>query len=78
MSPRSALSCSPIADALNDSGADKSISALQITFRRPLQINMSNLKAEVLLCEFHYIGIRIPDPGPDLTVEQVRDFAGWL
>ena len=34
---------------------------------------MSNLKAEVLLREFHYNGIRIPDPGPDLTVEQVRD-----
>jgi PRTRC genetic system protein C len=34
---------------------------------------MSNLKAEALLREFHYKGIRIPDPGPDLTVEQVRD-----
>lgn len=34
---------------------------------------MSNLKAEALLREFHYNGIRIPDPGPDLTVEQVRD-----
>jgi PRTRC genetic system protein C len=36
-------------------------------------MKMSNLKAEVLLREFHYNGIRIPDPGPDLTVEQVRD-----
>jgi PRTRC genetic system protein C len=34
---------------------------------------MSNLKAEVLLREFHYNGIRIPDPGPEMTVEQVRD-----
>ncbi len=34
---------------------------------------MSPLKAEVLLREFYYNGVRIPDPGPDLTVEQVRD-----
>ena len=34
---------------------------------------MSSLKAEALLREFHYNGIRIPDPGPELTVEQVRD-----
>ena len=34
---------------------------------------MSQLKAEVMLREFHYNGIRIPDPGPDLTVDQVRD-----
>lgn len=34
---------------------------------------MSNLKVEALAREFHYNGIRIPDPGPDLTVEQVRD-----
>ena len=34
---------------------------------------MSNLKAEALLREFHYNGVRIPDPGPELTVEQVRD-----
>jgi PRTRC genetic system protein C len=34
---------------------------------------MSNLKAEALLREFYYNGIRIPDPGPELTVEQVRD-----
>jgi len=34
---------------------------------------MSTLKAEVLAREFHYNGIRIPDPGPELTVEQVRD-----
>jgi PRTRC genetic system protein C len=36
-------------------------------------MKMSNLKAEALAREFHYNGIRIPDPGPDLTVEQVRD-----
>jgi PRTRC genetic system protein C len=34
---------------------------------------MSNLKAEALVREFLYNGIRIPDPGPDLSVEQVRD-----
>ena len=34
---------------------------------------MSQLKAEVMLREFHYNGVRIPDPGPDLTVDQVRD-----
>ena len=34
---------------------------------------MSNLKAAALLREFHYNGVRIPDPGPELTVEQVRD-----
>lgn len=30
---------------------------------------MSTLKAEALVREFSYNGIRIPDPGPDLTVE---------
>ena len=34
---------------------------------------MTNLKTEELLREFHYNGVRIPDPGPELTVEQVRD-----
>ena len=34
---------------------------------------MSQLKAEAMLREFHYNGIRIPDPGPELTVDQVRD-----
>jgi PRTRC genetic system protein C len=34
---------------------------------------MTNLETEVLLREFHYNGVRIPDPGPELTVEQVRD-----
>ena len=34
---------------------------------------MSELKAEVMVREFQYNGIRIPDPGPELTVEQVRD-----
>lgn len=34
---------------------------------------MSSLKAEVLLREFKYNGVRIPDPGPELTVDQVRD-----
>ena len=34
---------------------------------------MSPLKAEAMTREFHYNGIRIPDPGPDLTIDQVRD-----
>jgi PRTRC genetic system protein C len=34
---------------------------------------MSSLKTEVLLREFYYNGVRIPDPGPELTVDQVRD-----
>jgi PRTRC genetic system protein C len=34
---------------------------------------MSQLKAEAMTREFHYNGIRIPDPGPDLTIDQVRD-----
>jgi PRTRC genetic system protein C len=37
------------------------------------KINMSTLKVEALEREFHYNGVRIPDPGPELTVEQVRD-----
>jgi PRTRC genetic system protein C len=34
---------------------------------------MSSLKAEVLLREFNYNGVRIPDPAPQMSVEQVRD-----
>jgi PRTRC genetic system ThiF family protein len=34
---------------------------------------MSNLKVEALAREFQYNGIRIPDPGPELSVERVRD-----
>jgi PRTRC genetic system protein C len=34
---------------------------------------MATLKAEILLREFHYNGIRIPDPAPKMSVEQVRD-----
>jgi PRTRC genetic system protein C len=34
---------------------------------------MTSLKTEVLLREFYYNGDRIPDPGPELTVDQVRD-----
>ena len=34
---------------------------------------MATLKAEILLREFHYNGIRIPDPAPQMSVEQVRD-----
>ncbi len=33
----------------------------------------TKLKTEVLLREFYYNGVRIPDPGPEMTVEQVRD-----
>jgi PRTRC genetic system protein C len=34
---------------------------------------MTNLKVEALVREFSYNGVRIPDPGPDLTIDQVRD-----
>lgn len=34
---------------------------------------MTTLKVEALVREFQYNGIRIPDPGPNLTVDQVRD-----
>jgi PRTRC genetic system protein C len=34
---------------------------------------MSTLKAEALVREFNYNGIRISDPSLDLTVAQVRD-----
>ena len=34
---------------------------------------MTSLKTTALLREFFYDGVRVPDPGPDLTVEQVRD-----
>lgn len=34
---------------------------------------MTALKVEALMREFQYNGIRIPDPGPELSVDQVRD-----
>jgi PRTRC genetic system protein C len=34
---------------------------------------MASLKAVALQREFSYNGIRIPDPGSELTVDQVRD-----
>ena len=34
---------------------------------------MANLKAEILLREFQYNGVHIPDPAPQMTVDQVRD-----
>ena len=34
---------------------------------------MSTLKAEALLREFNYNGVRIPDPAPQMSVEQVRE-----
>jgi PRTRC genetic system protein C len=34
---------------------------------------MSDLKVEILQREFFYNGTRIPDPAPNLTVEQVRE-----
>lgn len=34
---------------------------------------MPALKTQVLLREFYYNGVRIPDPDPEMTVEQVRD-----
>ena len=34
---------------------------------------MSGLKVETLQREFFYNGTRIPDPAPNLSVEQVRE-----
>jgi len=34
---------------------------------------MAKLQAQVLLREFNYNGVRIPDPAPQMSVEQVRD-----
>jgi PRTRC genetic system protein C len=34
---------------------------------------MAKLQAEALLREFNYNGVRIPDPAPQMSVEQVRD-----
>jgi PRTRC genetic system protein C len=34
---------------------------------------MAILKTMALLREFYYNGVRIPDPGPEMTVEQVRE-----
>ena len=34
---------------------------------------MTTLKTTELLREFYYNGVRIPDPGPGMTVDQVRD-----
>ena len=34
---------------------------------------MYKLQAQVLLREFNYNGVRIPDPAPQMSVEQVRD-----
>ena len=34
---------------------------------------MSKLQAQILLREFNYNGVRIPDPAPQMSVEQVRD-----
>ena len=34
---------------------------------------MSDLKVEALQREFFYNGTRIPDPAPNLSVEQVRE-----
>jgi len=34
---------------------------------------MAKLQAQILLREFNYNGVRIPDPAPQMSVEQVRD-----
>ena len=34
---------------------------------------MAKLQAQVLLREFNYNGVRIPDPAPQMSIEQVRD-----
>lgn len=35
---------------------------------------MTKLKTEMLLREFYFNGVRIPDPAPSMSVEEVRDF----
>jgi PRTRC genetic system protein C len=45
----------------------------QLRFKIWKETRMSQLKAEAMVREFQYNGIRIPDPGPDLTVDQVQD-----
>jgi len=35
----------------------------------------TTLKTEVLLREFYFNGVRIPDPAPAMSVEEVREFA---
>src|ERR1039458_10367540 len=37
------------------------------------QTAMAKLQAQVLLREFNYNGVRIPDPAPQMSVEEVRD-----
>lgn len=32
-----------------------------------------NLQTRAMEREFYFNGVRIPDPGPDLSVDQVRD-----
>jgi len=34
----------------------------------------TTLKTEALLREFLFNGVRIPDPAPDMSVEEIRDF----
>ena len=34
---------------------------------------MAKLEAQVLLREFNYNGVRIPDPAPQMTAEEIRD-----
>jgi PRTRC genetic system protein C len=34
----------------------------------------TTLKTTVLLREFYFNGVRIPDPSPAMTVDEVRDF----
>jgi PRTRC genetic system protein C len=38
---------------------------------------MASLRAEVLLREFNYNGVRIPDPAPQMSVEQVREMPSF-
>jgi PRTRC genetic system protein C len=32
------------------------------------------LKPQILLREFYFNGVRIPDPSPEMSVDEVRDF----
>jgi Prokaryotic Ubiquitin len=38
----------------------------------------TTLKTEVLLREFYFNGVRIPDPAPAMSVEEVREFLGFF
>ena len=56
-----------IAESLIDGGGGKPNSAFSrnVPIVPERKMNMSTLKVDALAREFHYNGVRIPDPGPD-------------